>query len=351
MKIWNEKRAWLAPRATHRAAALAPRDVRRIAVIKHGAFGDLILSRPFLITLRQHFPNALVTLSLVDHYRNGAPEDLVDRVHVALGSRSGRPWAERLRSYRALGRHELLFDLTNSNASFWISALNPADLKIGFRHRGVERLLYDIAVPRSDYRFEAESFLDQLTALGRAHDWPLPFAMAPRERPRVRPYVLYFPTASKPEKCWPPEHYTALVADLIQRFPHLDHVVLGGLKDWEAEVARRIAADSGNPAVEWVAAGEATHALLQHATLVVVGDTGIRHLAVANHTPTLGIFSHTNPFRYWPRFDRHAVVFDPEGGVPSLEMVQQRARAVLNELAPGDQGAPREVDRAGQAAL
>ena len=61
-------------------------DVGSIAVIRHAALGDIVLLRPFLFELRRFFPNASITLSLVSNYVYGAPEELVDRVHIIHGS-------------------------------------------------------------------------------------------------------------------------------------------------------------------------------------------------------------------------------------------------------------------------
>ena len=53
------------------------------------------------------------------------------------------------------------------------------------------------------------------------------------------------------------------------------------------------------------------------ARLVVAPDTGIRNLAISTHTPTVGIFYSTVPFRYTPIEGDHRIVMNPEGSIPS----------------------------------
>jgi hypothetical protein len=41
-----------------------------------------------------------------------------------------------------------------------------ATLKIDFIHKGLQRLRCDVAIPRAHYRFEVETFMEQLNVIG-----------------------------------------------------------------------------------------------------------------------------------------------------------------------------------------
>src|SRR5262249_13682684 len=156
---------------------------------------------PFLIEARRFFPNARITLSLASNYTAGAPEDLVDRTHVVRYA--GTP-AARARDYRALGEHDILFDLAATPRSFWIVSLNRAGLKAGFPYHGAQRRLhYDLALPRSNLVPEAESLLQFLQVLGCATRYPPVYDLPGEPLRCARPYVVYFPGASDPRKRWP----------------------------------------------------------------------------------------------------------------------------------------------------
>jgi ADP-heptose:LPS heptosyltransferase len=317
---------------------LNPEEVRSVAVIKHGALGDLVLTRPFLLSVREYFPLAEITLSIAGNYTLGAPSDLAERTHVSVAaSAPGESALTSYRSFAALGRHDILFDLTQSARSRWIAVLNPARLKVGFARPDMtlplSRSIYDILVPRTDYKFEAETFLDQLAVLGCSPAWPPEFAIDRIPRGDGPPIVLYFPTASTPEKCWNVDGFIRLLAILSSEFRRFRHVVLGGIAEWERRIVDDIAAHSDAcPDVEFRQGGPESFDLIRTAALMISNDTGMRNYAIAAGTPTLGIFFRSIPFRYHPRFGLHRVVFDPGGSMPAFETVLGESRRLLMEI-------------------
>jgi ADP-heptose:LPS heptosyltransferase len=333
MKLWIEKTGWASARCKELVRSMSPGEVESVAVIKHGALGDLILTRPFLVSLRRFFPRARITLSIAGNYTSGAPSDLADRTHISVAaSAPGENALTAYRSFLALGAHDILFDLTETARSRWISQLNSALVKVGFSRANagllLSRFIYDILVPRTEYKFEAETFLDQLQVFGWSTDGQADFGFGAKALPE--PIVAYFPTASNRVKCWPAERFSQLLGALSGEFRNLRHVVLSGKDTWEKEVAHAVAGPylaAGNVEVASPPPGDL--GLLQRATLVISNDTGIRNYAVAFGTPTLGIFFNTLPFRYRPDFGFHRVVFEAEGRIPSLDQVLQPAREML----------------------
>lgn len=333
MKFWFKSGAWATKRARRVVAQLTPENIRRIGVIRHAALGDMVLTRPFLLELRRHFPRAAVTLSIVSNYTRGTPEDLVDRVHVAYGSdRKDVPLRQQIARARELGEQDLLFDLAASVRSFWVCALNRARLKIGFPYHAVQRpIFYDAAVHRSDFRFEAEAMLDMLNLLGLRTEFPLRYALPGEPLARVRPYVLYFAGASLPEKCWPAERFTDVIRRMAQDYSTHDHLVLEGRESWES-AEQLLAPLAGIPNVERIVRDDLdeTIALVKGARLLISNDTGIRNLGIAAEIPTVGIFFATSPFLYWPRMSIHDNVFNADGTPPPVDAVYAAARAILN---------------------
>ncbi len=325
MKLWFERGAWASRLGRRKIAALRPETVRKIAVIRHAALGDMVLVRPFLRELRRHFPDASLTLSVVSNYMYGIPEELIDRLHVIPGSDQRQvPRREQLRQIRALGYHDLLFDQAATTRSHWVSLLNPAAVKIGFPYRSLpRRLIYDAAVLRSDFRFEAETLLDMLHLLGYASHWPLDYDLPGEPLQRDNPYLVYFPSASTPDKCWPQQRFAELIGHLADKLPGHDHLVLEGLADWENIETIMVANPHHRNVIPLGASSlEDTISLLKGAALLVSNDTGIRNLAIAAGTPTVGIFFNTVPFRYWPRDRRHQAVFEADGGPPGIDAVE-----------------------------
>ena len=333
MKLWFKSGAWASTKARQIAGALVPEEIKTVAVIRHAAVGDMVLTRPFLIELRRYFPNAKITLSLCSNYTRGAPSDLVDRLHVVYGSdQRERTLKEQIARAKELGPHDLLFDLAATSRSFWLCKLTPAKLKLGFPYHVVQRYLYyDVTISRSDMRFEAENMLEMLNILGHATQYPPLFAMPVQAAQRPRPYMVYFPSASVCVKCWPHVSFAELVKQMAVRYSDHDHVVLEGIAEWES-IDEIMAAQNGRENVIGMKLDDfdATVSLVKGASLLVGNDTGIRNIAIACETPTVGIFFVTEPFRYWPRYHHHEAAFTPDGKVPSVEQVFTLACKVVD---------------------
>ena len=336
MKLWFERGAWASKKGRERISRLSPSEVRRIAVIRHAALGDMVLVRPFLLEARRFFPNAEIVLSLVSNYTYGAPTDLVDSVHILHGSdQKSVSLVERIARARELGSVDLLFDLADTTRSRYLCLLANAKVKIGFPYRWYLRnLLFDAAVPRSDFSFEAVNMLDMLMLLGANPAVPLDFgwpnepaqhASNPSERK-----IIYFPFASVDSKCWPRDSFVNLIVSAADQFPNYDHVVLGGIGGQESEqqyaslrlANSKIKLQKALPLIELLR-------LLHGSDLVVANDTGVRNLAISLQVPTVGIFFSTVPYRYWPRWGYHEAVFTSDGRPPQTRDVLQSMRKAL----------------------
>lgn len=341
MKLWFNKGAWSSNKAEGRLAGLEPEQVKKIAVIRHAALGDMVLTRPFLYELRRCFPNAHITLSLVSNYTRGAPEDLVDGVHIAYGSdRKDKGLREQIRRARELGEQDLIFDLASTSRSFWVCALNKARFKMGFPYGQMQRrLFFDAAVFRSDMEFEAETMLDMLRLLGFKVGYPPVFNLPGEVMQRERPYMVYFTSASGEYKCWPKGHFAQLLGIMAGHYPGHDHLVLEGVAEWESidEILEPNREHSNVIGLNTDSVEE-TIALLKGACMLISNDTGIRNLGIATETPTLGIFFATHPFktvpfRYLPASGQHDLVFNHDGSVPAVEQVATAARTLMQRLA------------------
>jgi ADP-heptose:LPS heptosyltransferase len=330
MRLWKEVNTWQSNKAVDKLARIDASDIHSIVVIKHAAFGDMLLLRPFLIELRKAFPDTSITLSIISHYLRGVPEDLVDRVHVVPSTKEKKGLFYSYKAYKQLGHHDLLFDLTASTRSFILSLLTKAKFKIGFQYRSLHKYLYDIAIPRSAYRFEAGTFLEQLCPLGIVYEWPPRFEMPTTDIKRDKPYIVYFPTASTPDKSWPAQNFSILIRNMAAELSQYDHIILGGISEWEKAVANDIMASlSELENVTRLGAGPDDQALIKGAHLLVSNDTGIRHLGIALNTTTVCIFFNTPPYRYWPRYGHHQVVYKQDASIPDWQAVASAMRTAL----------------------
>lgn len=67
---------WTRKNVNKKIENLSYSDIKAIAILRHAALGDMVLTRCFIIEARKLFPNAKITLSIISNYTRGIPEDL-----------------------------------------------------------------------------------------------------------------------------------------------------------------------------------------------------------------------------------------------------------------------------------
>lgn len=327
------KKTWVSKQAKSKAAVLSEESVKNICVIKHGALGDMVLIRPMLLELRKAFPNAKITLAVIEHYMRGIPYDLIDDVHITKSKESSKK--EQLNNLKAIKKQDILFDITETTRSMWLALFTKATLKIGFMHKGLHRLVYDIAIPRAHYRFEAETFSEQLNALGIDFEWPLKFDLSVPEKKINKPYMVYFPTASNLEKSWPSDNFIDLIKHSSEKHKDYLHVILSGIADWEIDIADNIFEKTKVENVQLFYGGDDTESIIANADILISNDTGIRNLAIAFYTPTVGIFPPNNyavAFGYKPFFGTHKIINPTDNKTAATESVIVALDDVITEI-------------------
>jgi ADP-heptose:LPS heptosyltransferase len=332
MKLYFQKGVWISKRGKAAAEAIDSSEIRNVAVIRHAALGDMILTRNFLIELKLSFPNAFITFSAVSNYTSGIPVDLVDRVHILETSRKGLDY---LRNTKDLHAQDIIFDLAATTRSMWLCKTNKAKLKIGFPYHAAQRYFYDIVVPRSDMHFEVDNMLDELKVFGFVPQIPHVYNLPGAALKRDKPYILYFTTASTIKKCWPIERFMSLITKMSNSLPHVDHLVLEGKDPWES--IGKIAEDLlGRSNVSLVNAGTVEEVIrtVKGATIVISNDTSVRNIAIAAGIPSVGIFFSPAIFRYLPMPGNHLIVFNRDGSLPEVEQVFESSLALLQKSLP-----------------
>jgi ADP-heptose:LPS heptosyltransferase len=131
-----------------------------------------------------------------------------------------------------------------------------------------------------DHRAKAEALLANLGMTGDA------------------PLIGINPGASMKSKRWPTERFAAVAGDLAAGYD-ARILVLGGSDD-EGRAAAIARAVPGALSVAGRTRLGETAALLRRCRLLVSGDTGPLHMAVALGIPSIGLFGPTDPERYGP---------------------------------------------------
>lgn len=314
-----------------------PQDIETITVVRHAAIGDFMNIRPFLIELRKFFPNAKITLSVIKHYMYGIPEDLIDDIHVMSrykedGTKTGL--FTRIKEAKKLPPQDIVFDLTDSTITLLLVYLAKAKLKIGYPYRGIRRKFFDIATLRSDFVVEAVSVEHMLNILGAKTEFPLRYGLE-KLYPKTKDLkqVVYFAGASTKVKCWEEEKFKELIDKMSERYADYDHIILQGIKDDEKfeEIYEPLRVKK-NVKLQQVMPINDVMQFLANSRCLVSNDTGVRNMGIALEIPTVGIFFHIPPFRYWPREEKHECVFNIEYTSPDVDDVFDATKNLIDKL-------------------
>jgi ADP-heptose:LPS heptosyltransferase len=312
-------------------------DVQHIIVIRHAAIGDFMVIRPFLIQLKQFFPNTKITLNVLRNSQYGIPYDLIDDVHIVDkynpdDKNKKASLFNRVQQAKTLPKADLLFDLTDSSLSLLLSFFAQSKVKVGYSYRALRRTFYDVSLLRSDFVLETHSALHMLNILGNK-SLELDYGFKKRYEKKLKKRIVYFAGASIKEKCWEEHKYKKCIEKLSATYNDYDHIILQGIKENEKflDIYKPLQ-NIENIVLQSSMELDETMQFLADSALVLSNDTGIRNMAIAVETPTVGIFFLTGPFRYWPRVEKHECVFNKSYMSPSTEEVCISVKKVMEKI-------------------
>jgi lipopolysaccharide heptosyltransferase II len=280
-----------------------------ILIVRFSSIGDLILTTPLLRAIRARHPHGRITVvvreDMADTLRNNP------RIDELIGWRRGSSLidlAQRLRDQRWTHR----LDLHDSLRSHLLRRLVGGRWTSYPKHRIRRRLLIATHGARggqlghvAERYFAAARDLDVTPDGGPAEFFPTATAdaqaaefLAHHGLGGDRPLVALAPGAAHFTKRWPRHHWVELTRHLSRTH---DIVIVGGAA--ERDIAADMVATAGDRAAN--AAGrytlDGTAALLKRAALLIVGDTGVLHLATAVGTPVIGLYGPTiEAFGFFP---------------------------------------------------
>lgn len=333
--LWFEKGGYASKDARHYLNNdFVPENIEKIAVIRHAALGDQVIVRPFLVEARKLFPNAKITLVTVSNYLYGTPSELADETVIMKSREDSKNLSlkEKWQDYNQLEEQDIIFDVAGTNRSYWMTLLTKAKLKVGFPYKSfLCGTLYNLAVFRSDFQPEVECMLDMLKILGHSPSYPLDFSY-PDHRTLYNSndlFVVYFSGASQLRKILTKEEMRDVIEESIANQPNIKHIFLEGKNDFEKGEFLQDLAEQGKLTIQPCLPLDELVEFIAKARLVIAPDTGIRNVAISTHTPTVGIFYATVPFRYTPLYESHSIVMNANGDKPTTQQIVSAINSAL----------------------
>lgn len=306
-----------------RAARYDPQRVRRILVLRFGLLGDAALLAPALRSLKRSFPDAEVhVLATPLQAPLLEPLPFVDRV---LTWRAGdlleprqalKPWAWRAAAGGVAELRAQGYDLALScygQLGSAIALLSGVPHRFGYASECFPFTLTQ-ALPGGRYDrpwHEAQYNVAIFAAAGAEDDdSPVRLTVAPDAQAAAQAklmaagaaltpgasaalVVIHAGATNGPAKRWPVRYWASLASSLAK--DGLRVVLVGGPQD--RRLAMKLTSLARRPPVNLVGQTSVPEllALLDEAAVVVSGDSGPVHLAVALGRPTVAIHGPTDP--------------------------------------------------------
>ncbi|MDT0265832.1 glycosyltransferase family 9 protein [Streptomyces sp. DSM 44915] len=304
----------------------------RVLVLRALGLGDLLTAVPALRAVRRSFPAHRLLLAAPESLAGAvAALDCVDELVPTVAP--GREVPARV-PWRGPAP-ELAIDLHGNG---------PASLRPLLALRPARTIGYALLPP--DQWAEREHERERWCRLLRRHGMPAdPTRLgiaAPAVASPAPGAVVVHPGADAGARRWPAERFAAVARSLGDR---TRVVVTAG--PGEEPLAQRVAALAGLPAGA-VLAGlpfPTLSALVAEASAVVVGDTGVAHLATAHGTPSVVLFGPVSPALWGPPPGRrHRALWhpdpadgarpgDPHGAAPDARLARISVAEVREALA------------------
>ncbi len=282
----------------------SPARVSRILVVRTDRLGDMALTTPALLDLRDHFRRATITvlapagpLALLENH------PAVDR-RVVLG-RGGFPG-------ELVGGFDLAIDFTpdeNLRGALLV-ARSRAPFRTGFAAAG-RQALFTMRAPRADRgRHLVDLHRDLLASLGvtpRDQGGPSLF-VSQDERGAAQsrlaalgaasPRVVVHPGGHYSSQRWQPERFAEVISLLTER-TGAACIVLHG--PGEETLAARVCAASPDALPAGPLQVRDLLALIACCEIFLGNNSGPLHLAAALGVPTVSVIGPTDPARFSPR--------------------------------------------------
>jgi heptosyltransferase I len=334
-------------RSKHEGGPVSPpgRPERAVLVVRPSSLGDIVHALALVDDIRRHRPEYAIDWVAEDPYRSLVALNPGVRRIIPIAVRRWRhrlfaaaTWREAVAFRRELRveRYAAILDLQEQVKGALITRMAR-----GRRH-GPDRT--SIREPVATLLHDAHHAIDpaqhlidrcrQLAgaALGYTVDGPPRFGIVPppatEDLAAGRPYVVLVHATSRADKLWPEADWRGL----IEAFAKAGYAALlpWGSAD-ERLRSERLADRLPTAIVPPHQRLPALAGLLARAELVIGVDTGLVHLAAAVGTPTLALFTVTDPaLAGVERASPYARDLGGAGRIPTLAEVQAAAGGLLH---------------------
>ncbi len=325
-------------------------DIHRLLVVKTSSIGDVIHALPVVQAIKEAAPH----LSLGWLVRNRCVDILVgnpviDNLYMMPNSPDVvdlLKWRHELRR----GKYEVALDMQGLFLSGIFTRLSGAPIRVGWdRNREMNALFltHSIIPGKAKNAHEIDLLYGFADALGvhtpHPEFTPQPYLAAENAAKAgewlaglPRPRIALNVGASRAYKRWPVENWNEVAVSLTQSGRSV--VFVGDKTDAESVAQITPTLNNGYLDLSGKTSLRELASVLAACDLLVSGDSGPMHLAVAVGTPVIAIFGATHPARHGPYGPRNTILHDPAPGVIALgkRPTEAEGAACMARITPKD---------------
>jgi len=323
-------------------------SIQRLLVVKTSSIGDVIHALPVVQAIKDAAPH--LTFGWVVRRRcegilRGNP--WIDHLYILPDKPSP---AELLHLRRELhsARYEMALDMQGLALSGLITRLSGAPMRVGWdRNRELNALFltHPIVPGKGRQAHEVDLLYGFADALGvhalHPEFTPQPY-LAAEGAAQAETWLADLPGprvalnvgASRAYKRWPVENWTRVALSLTRTGRSV--VFVGDKTDAESVAQITPTLTGGYVDLSGKTSLRELASVLAACDLLVSGDSGPMHLAVAVGTPVVAIFGATHPKRHGPYGLRNTVLHDPAPGiiVPGKRPTEAEGAACMARITP-----------------
>ncbi|GBE29427.1 lipopolysaccharide core heptosyltransferase RfaQ [bacterium BMS3Bbin04] len=289
--------------------------MKQIAVIRLSSLGDIVCTGPAVRALKAKFPDSKLVFVTKDIYRDIATA-LPGVDEVSAIRKRGEGFRDDVLNLARVGPWDRVVDLQGSNRSKkLVSFLKPGKSITDRPPRFRRALLLGTRIRLGIFRPVPRRMAKRLGTWGvkpdgRSLELIVPDAVWDGVKDRwgdgVAGSVVLVPGAKHATKCWPDEYW----AELVEKLPVDGSVIILGNKGEFPDSLQEYAKDRILDLTGETGLLEAA-AVLQHASLVISGDTGPMHMTVAVGAPLVAMFGPTvREFGFYPYRHDNSIVLE-----------------------------------------
>ncbi|NKI73869.1 glycosyltransferase family 9 protein [Dickeya sp. CFBP 2040] len=325
-----------------------------IVIYSTTALGDFMFNTPAIHAVRQRFPDATITL-VVHQKLYELVVDGSEWQHVLCWNSKVNSVPRLVKDIRNIAEPDLAIILHSHDPYDYLSAvLSGARYVLRDNHQdGIEamnRWLSGYVIGFHGHLIQRR--LELVAMLGADINdiaMRIPFPLAPAIKHEHRIVLGFQMGASTPERCWPVEYFARLTERVCASDERIDIVLIGG---GEREIAQgkaffntldnqyhsRVLNNIGATTLKELVA------TIQGMDMLLTGDTGPLHLAVALRVPTVSLFVTATPALTGPYQDPelHDIIYGIQNNLNiqtdnlmrliSLQQVEAKVRERIEKI-------------------